>query len=222
MVPHRVPVVEPDRQIAAPTGASVLPATGSSLPSKSLTTARGVQSPLTSTKPLSASPGKTEARTVPWACWLKPDVLSPTVPQRPAVTKPPSTEKPIEQRAVPPSTAMKYGSAPRTSNSGFGLASLVVTVTVELDTPASRASVFAAPVLPGLATTTSLLVATSTYQPVIPAASERTESSFSLAVTSVCSLRLTRTGSAPALRTAAAASGSVTAIFSVVPSVASH
>ena len=74
---------------------------------------------------MSALPGKTEARVVPWACWLKPVVVEPTWPQCPAVTKPPSTEKPIEQRAA---LLMKYGSAPRTSNSGFGFAGLTLTV----------------------------------------------------------------------------------------------
>src|SRR5689334_1829014 len=152
---------------------------------------------------MSALPGKVDARTVPWACWLKPVVVAPTAPQCPAVTKPPSTEKPIEQRAVPPSTRMKYGSAPRTSNSGFGLAALVTTVTASPPTPALRASFLADTTLPGLATTTSLLVLTSTYHPVTPDASERTASTFSLAVTSVCSLRSTSTGSAPAAFTTA-------------------
>ncbi len=117
---------------------------------------------------------------------------------------------------------MKYGSAPRTSNSGFGEAVLTWTVTASRDTPASLANVLAAAVSPGFATTTSLLVVTSTYQPVRPPASARTASSFSLAVTSVCSLRLTMTGTAPAARTVAAAAESVTATFSVVPSGASH
>src|ERR671920_469810 len=101
MTPHRVPVVEPDRQIAAPTGASVLPATGSRLPWKSLTTGCGVKLALVSTKPMSALPGNTDARVTPCATPFGALVRDPAGPQWPAVTKPPTTEKPIEQRALP-------------------------------------------------------------------------------------------------------------------------
>src|SRR4029450_9954708 len=117
MTPQCVPVVEPLRHTVAPTGASCDPATGASPPLKSLTTGRGVQSPLTSTTPKSPLPGNTESVTVPCATWLNPAVVAPTPPQCPAVTKPPSTEKPMEQRNW---LSMKYGSPPRTSNSGFG------------------------------------------------------------------------------------------------------
>src|SRR6185312_11529690 len=61
IVPQNVPVVEPERQIAAPTGASVLPATGSRLPLKSLTNGCSVSPLVTCTKPSSLSPGKIDA-----------------------------------------------------------------------------------------------------------------------------------------------------------------
>ncbi len=222
IVPQNVPVVEPERHTAAPTGASVLPATGSSLPLKSLTTGRGVQSPLTSTKPMSASPGKTEAFTTPCASLLKPVVVVPGVPQWPAVTKPPSTEKPIEQRAVPPSREMKYGSAPRTSKSGFGARLLTFTVTAPAGTPAFFANATGSVEASGCATMTSLLVGASTYQPVRPLAVFTFASSRVLAASRSASLRLTMTGTAPAFFTSAAASLSVTATLRVVPSEAIH
>src|SRR4051812_3119648 len=115
MRPQCVPVVDPLRHTEAPTGASAEPATVMVPPLKSLTTGCGVQSPFTSTNEKSPLPGKVDCRNVPCACWLKPVVVLPGWPQCPALTKPPSTEKPIEQRAR---LSMKYGSAPRTSNSG--------------------------------------------------------------------------------------------------------
>jgi hypothetical protein len=74
----------------------------------------------------------------------------------------------------------------------------------------------------GLATTTSLLVVTSTYQPLRPLAPDFAESSLALAASSDCSLCLTITGTAPAALTDFAAAALVTATFSVVPSAASQ
>src|ERR1700760_4389897 len=107
MVPQCAPVVEPNRHTAAPTGASVLPATGSRPPLKSSTNGCGVKVALVLTTPKSASPGKTEAATSPDGCWLEPNVGSPGLPQCPAGTKPPRSAKPTEQRAVPSARVMK-------------------------------------------------------------------------------------------------------------------
>src|SRR5688572_14272639 len=97
MTPQRVPVVEPVRQIDAPTGASVEPATGTTPWLVVATVAVGVHWLLVATKPQS-SPGNDDACTVPWATRFEPAVVSPTAPQCPAVTNPPCTEKPTEQR----------------------------------------------------------------------------------------------------------------------------
>src|SRR4051812_25201935 len=111
---------------------------------------------------------------------------------------------------------MKYGSAPRTSNSGFGARLLTFTVTAPVGTPAARANATGSVLAPGCATMTSLLVGASTYQPVRPLADRTFASSLLLAASRSASLRLTSTGTAPAAFTAAAESASVTAILRVV------
>src|SRR3954466_1734221 len=145
MTPQCVPVVEPLRQIAAPIGASSEPATGTT-PVDVATTGCGVQSPFTSTKPKSPVPGKTDAFTVPWAASLNPVVVLPGAPQCPAVMKPPSTEKPTEQRNW---LSMKYGSAPRTSNNGCGVPAAVTTRTSLAGTSPAAIRLRAAAAPPG-------------------------------------------------------------------------
>ena len=102
MVPQCQPVVEPDRQIAAPTSASTEPATCTSLVPSPLTAGVAVHSLSTLTQDMSL-PGKTEASTVPWSTSLKPVVLPPGFPQCPAPANPCCpplvTENPTEQRA---------------------------------------------------------------------------------------------------------------------------
>src|SRR5690349_15046317 len=166
MTPQWVPVVEPLRHTDAPTGASCEPATGTVPPLKSLTTGCGVQLPLTATTPKSLSPGNDDAVNWPWACWLNPVVVPPTCPQCPAVTKPVVTEKPIEQRAR---LSMKYGSPPRTSNSGRGRSFATTTRTEPAATPDRPSHRLAAETPSGWATTTTWLVDTSTYQPATAA-----------------------------------------------------
>src|SRR5690242_2686459 len=95
-VPHRQPVVLPERQMDAPMPAWLEPWTRT-LPLLWLyTQGCGVHEPLVPTHPMSL-PGQTEPRTLPMDCQLKPSAGVPAPPQCPAVTKPPTTEKPTEQ-----------------------------------------------------------------------------------------------------------------------------
>ncbi|PSK64749.1 hypothetical protein B0E53_03319 [Micromonospora sp. MH33] len=219
ITPQRVPVVEPERHTEAPTGASLEPFTGTVPPLKSFTTPCGVHWPLTSTTAQS-SPGNEEAAKVPWATRFAPVVRSPGRPQCPAVTKPPTTEKPTEQR---PALLMKYASPPRTSNSGRGASSAVRTRTAPAGTPLASAKRRPAASAPGWATTTTELVGTSTYQPATsgvasrPAASRRVFTASSSATP-----RSTGFGTAPAAVTRAARAGSATATLSVAPSAPSQ
>ncbi len=65
-VPQRHPVVDPERQIDAPTAACVEPATWEP---ELTTVAVAVQLALTATHAMSR-PGKVEPWKVPWATWL--------------------------------------------------------------------------------------------------------------------------------------------------------
>src|SRR6185503_7400023 len=181
-----------------PTGASSAPATGASPPLKSFTTGRGVQSALVSTNPKSPFPGNVETRTVPCASWLNPAVVAPTAPQWPAVTKPPSTENPIEQRNC---WSMKYGSPPRMSNSGFGVWLSTTTRTASAGTPFAAANALASRTAARLATSVTLFVFASTYQPVTPASARAAlESRPALNVLSVSHESSTSLGVPPAAR----------------------
>src|SRR3954469_5813944 len=99
---------------------------------------------------------------------------------------------------------MKEGSRPRTSKSGFGCSDDETTRTDPAATPAlwTHAAAFADE---PRASTTTWLVATSTYQPATTEDDGRRRSSEALTVRSVDSLRATRRGVAPAARTVSAA-----------------
>jgi hypothetical protein len=152
-------------------------------------------------------PGKLDPRNVPLG-WV---VEEPVLPQWPAVTKPPLTEKPTEQRPPP----MKYARPPTTSMSVLGLSAATWIRTAEAVTPLAATKVCAAAVV--LATTTSELLAGSTYQPAT-AASAAVASSLALSASRLRSERLTIRGVAPSWRTTSAAAAVVTATVKVFAS----
>ena len=122
-------------------------------------------------------------------------------PQWPAVTKPPATAKPIEQSVLP---LITYWSPPRMSYIGLGWSAAATTETVPA--PLSFANFLAAASAPGLAITTTVLVATSTYQPrmSLPALAARLSIAARAAARSA-SPRSTSLASAPSARAFAAA-----------------
>src|SRR5690348_222029 len=98
---------------------------------------------------------------------------------------------------------MKYGSPPRTSNSGFGRSVDASTRTDPAATPALRTHADAADV--ERARTTTWLVATSTYQPATTDDGGVRRSSDAFVVRSADSLRETRRGVPPAASTTSTA-----------------
>src|SRR5689334_19819887 len=99
---------------------------------------------------------------------------------------------------------MKYGSPPRTSNSGRGCSDDATTRTAPAGRPTRPTQADAAAVEPR-AMTTTWLVATSTYQPATVEDDTFRRSSEALVARRLDSLHATLRGVAPAARTTSAA-----------------
>src|SRR4051794_695556 len=99
-VPQCQCVVEPDRQIDDPTGATAEPRTGRSGTVPQPSTTPTVHQPPPMRMNEKSLPGNDDAAKLPIHEPSQPFTDAPAPPQCPALTKPPCTEKPIEQRTL--------------------------------------------------------------------------------------------------------------------------